>query len=137
MHLLICHDLQRLDTRKLRRRVEKHGIYIHTAKSSSPRWNGKYFDAAWRDTFLTDTYQDKRELMDAVMYVPQHWNSSSNSSLGFAYRYTKPYFLSAVKHRRNWEDSAEHELLHLAHYLIWTYSGIKLEDVFDRDWETQ
>lgn len=133
MNILICHDLNRLDTRKLRRRVGKHGITINTEKHSSPTWNGKYFDTDWRDSFLTKIYKSNRELVDTVMYVPEQWESTKSNLLGFAYRTANPYFLSAVKKRDDWVDTVEHELLHVAYHLIWTYSGIKLEDVFGVD----
>lgn len=134
MQLIICHDLDRLDASTLRRRLKKHGISIFTQKESTPEWDGKFTEILWRENLLRSIYKKDYELTDVVFFIPKEWKSTKSNLLGFAYRkQIESYFFSVIKHRKDWYNTAEHELLHVAYYFIYTYLGIKLEDVFDVD----
>lgn len=129
MNILILHNLDRLDTRKLRRRLP--WFIINTQKADSPKWDGKYYDTEWRANTLQEIYKTKRETVDVVLYIDNDWQSTKSTLVGFAHR--KPihsYFFSAIKYRDDWIDTVEHELLHVAYYLIWMYLAKNLSTVF-------
>lgn len=129
MKILILHNQRSFSTKKLEVRLPQ--FQFITEQHSEIEWDGKYTSIAWRNELLASAYKKHGEKVDAVLYIPNKWESTSSRLFGFAYRkLVSSYFFSVIKDRKNIEDTIEHELLHIADYSIWTYLGINLKDMF-------
>lgn len=128
MHIHIFTDRE-IEPRTLRRRLPETCRVTTQKLELRPNWDGKYLDRTWLERHIAANGKG-----DVVMYVLESWPSSKGNLLGF--HYGRTFFdrrVCAVKYRPGWTDTAEHELLHAADALIYTYTGHDVSELFDVD----
>lgn len=117
------------DTSKYQKRLKALGFASVVYPLPEPSWDGVLPANAWLEGLADVHYRAYKETTDVIQILMTDWQRPR--SLGFDYsRAFSGYRLNIVKHRRGWEDSAEHELLHAAKDTIAIYLGINLESVF-------
>ncbi len=98
---------------------------------------GFTFDVLPAETDLSTTaatlYKTRAETTDVVQLLIEDWNER-DTLLGRHYgRPFSSYRGCIVRYRPGWEKVAEHELLHAADAIIWTYTGVSLAHLFGVD----
>jgi murein DD-endopeptidase MepM/ murein hydrolase activator NlpD len=95
-------------------------------------------DEAFRAAFAEKMYVLYKETIDAIQFISKEWTNPPGKKIrGRMFnRFYSTYLLSYTKYRRNWEDTAIHELFHKVDNWVYVYLGILLENVVDViDWD--
>lgn len=134
MHIVLYTDVRGLSTRRLEQTLTSLPFTL-TVKplTTSLLWIGKY------TTEATDKALCQAAKADFTFIVTKdNWRSDNDRLRGFYRYYGQGVIFGAVKHRRRWEDTFVHELLHMVKHPIYIELGVRLSDVFgvedyDRD----
>lgn len=120
------------DASKFERRMKALGFTLSTEPFDvTPEWSGDRFSASWLQAFTGYFYREHAETEDVLLFLADQWEGRDNN-LGFHLAFPhNGYRIGVTRRRRGWEDTAEHELLHAADWIIRTYLGMRLEGIFD------
>jgi hypothetical protein len=139
MKVLLVH-FQGFDTSQYRGKLTSWGIEVETLVADMEHaWSGTSYNTSWLTTFLARVYEQDAETVDVVQFVypAKLFRTTNRRAVGIHYRKTySGYQHCHVKYRRNWDNTALHELMHTFDDIVWTYLGVKLADIVGvKDWD--
>jgi hypothetical protein len=122
------------------KKLKKSGIKLTTLSFTGDvlPWQNNKIHTTFLKVFCESLHKDYGETIDVIQFLvdQKDWKGRDNNRGYHIAQTFSGYEVCVVKHRKGWEDTAEHELMHTLDNLARRYLNIDIEKTVDvRDWD--